>query len=71
MISSLAPAHILEMWYKELWKVAAYGTGIGLLVAQGTGSMALSRFWAFAGCLAIGGGLGLTYAIHEDFFKRW
>lgn len=57
---------ILTHFPKELWEVAAYGSGIYLLVAQGTGIMSTSQLWAFFGCLLIGGGLAISALIHFD-----
>lgn len=54
---------------KELWEIGAYGGGLGILVAQGAGFMAINQFWAIFGCLLTGGGLGLTLVIHKNYFR--
>lgn len=61
---------VLVTFPKELWEIGAYGSGLCILVAQGAGFMAINQFWTFFGCLLIGGGLGLTVAIHRDYFEE-
>jgi hypothetical protein len=53
---------------RETWEIGAYASGLGLLGAQGAGVMAVNQFWAFFGCLLIGGGLGLSFVIHRYYF---
>jgi hypothetical protein len=65
--------HLLKVlinFPREIWEVIVYTGGLGFLVAQGTGFMAINQFWAFFGCLLTGGGLGLTIVIHMDYFEN-
>jgi hypothetical protein len=54
---------------KEIWEFTVYTAGIALLAAQAGGFMGINQFWAFFGCLLIGGGLGLTFVIHQDYLN--
>lgn len=61
--------YVLRNLPKVTWELLVYVCGIALLAAQGTGLMVTNQFWAFFGCLLIGGGLGLTYVIHNDYLR--
>jgi hypothetical protein len=65
--------HLLKVlinFPREIWEFSAYTGGIALLLVQAMGYMAINQFWAFFGCLLIGGGLGLTLVIHSDYFEN-
>lgn len=55
---------------KGFWVFLVYSIGIGILAAQAMGTMAVNQFWAFFGCLMIGGGLGLTVVIRADYYDE-
>ena len=60
---------VLRNFPKELWEISAYTGGIALLVAQGAGFMAINQFWAFFGCLLIGGVLASPSSFTWSFLK--
>jgi hypothetical protein len=55
---------------KEFWVFLVYGIGIGILLLQAGGQMAVNQFWAFFGCIMIGGGLGLFVVIRTDYYDE-
>jgi hypothetical protein len=59
----------LDKLPKETGEIGACTIGFGLLAAQAEGFMAVNQFWAFFGCLLIGGGLGLSTVIHKHYFE--
>lgn len=62
---------VLSALPRETWETALYLCCIAILGSQGAGIVSANQFSALAACLLVGGGLGLTYLTHREFFENY